>query len=42
MTELRYHERDKPVPDGWRVVGPVPGHHGLRYVLLERIASPCA
>lgn len=33
---LFYHEREKPIPAGWRFVCVLPGHHGRRYVLIER------
>jgi len=34
-TLLRYHPRARPVPPGWRSIGPVPGHHGIHYEMLE-------
>jgi len=38
VTLVRYHERAAPVPPGWRVAGPAPGHHGRRFLILEEQA----
>jgi hypothetical protein len=33
---LHYHDRTKPIPEGWRFAATLGRPHGDRYILIER------
>lgn len=40
VKEIRYHPKNKPIPEGWRVVSELEDtNHGEYSVLIERVVD---